>query len=60
MLFICACASKFGIVALVSTGYKILGYLNLPIIVMPALIIGGRKISKKYLREHNIDAPGVD
>jgi uncharacterized membrane protein YkvI len=60
MLLVCAAASKFGIVKLVSTGYKILGYLNLPIIVLPALFIGGRKISKKYLKEHNIDAAGVD
>lgn len=60
MLLLCAMASRFGIVALVSTGYTILGYLNLPIIVLPAIILGGRKISKKYLREHNIDAPGVD
>jgi len=60
MLLVCAAASKFGIVKLVSTGYKILGYLNLPIIVLPALFIGGKKISKKYLKEHNIDAPGVD
>ena len=60
MLLVCAAASKFGIVKLVSTGYKILGYLNLPIIVLPALFIGGKKISKKYLKEHNIDASGVD
>ena len=60
MLLVCAAASKFGIVKLVSTGYKILGYLNLPIIVLPALFIGGKKISKKYLKEHNIDAAGVD
>ena len=60
MLLACAAASRFGIVALVSTGYTILGYLNLPIIVLPAIILGGRKISKKYLKSHNIDAPGVD
>ena len=33
---------------------------NLPIIVLPAIILGGHKISKKYLKSHNIDAPGVD
>ncbi len=60
MLIACAVASQIGIVALVSTGYKILGYLNLPIIVLPAIILGGHKISKKYLKSHNIDAPGVD
>lgn len=60
LLLLCALASRFGIVTLVSVGYTILGYLNLPIIVLPALIIGGRKISKKYLKEHNIDAPGID
>lgn len=60
MLIACAVASQIGIVALVSTGYKILGYLNLPIIVLPAIILGGHKISKKYLRKNRIDAPGVD
>ena len=59
MLIACAVASQIGIVTLVSTGYKILGYLNLPIIVLPAIILGGHKISKKYLKSHNIDAPGV-
>ncbi len=60
MLLACAFASRFGIVALVSTGYRILGYLNLPIIILPAIILGGRKISKKYLKENHITAPGVD
>ncbi|NCB50591.1 MAG: amino acid permease [Clostridia bacterium] len=60
VLLVCAAASKFGIVAMVSIGYKIIGYLNLPIIVLPAIILGGRKISKKYLKEKNIDALGVD
>ncbi len=60
MLLCCAIASKVGIVKLVSTGYTILGYLNLPIIVLPAIIIGGHKISKKYLKANHIDAPGVD
>ncbi len=60
MLLLCAAASRFGIVALVKTGYTILGYLNLPIIVLPAIILGGRKISKKYLKANKIDAPGVD
>ena len=36
------------------------GDLNLPIIVLPAIILGGHKISKKYLRKNRIDAPGVD
>lgn len=60
LLLLCAAASRFGIVALVKTGYTILGYLNLPIIVLPAIILGGRKISKKYLKANKIDAPGVD
>lgn len=60
LLLLCAFASKFGIVALVSKGYTILGYLNLPVIVLPAIILGGRKISKKYLKEHNIPAVGID
>lgn len=44
---------------LVKYGYSLLGCINLFVIILPALILGGRKISKKYLKEHNIDAPGV-
>ena len=60
MLIACALVSKLGIMVLVSKGYTILGYLNLPIIVLPAIIIGGHKISKKYLKKNNIVDPGVD
>lgn len=60
VLLACAYCSKFGIVALVSTGYTILGYVNLPILILPAIFLVGRKISKKYLQEHNIEAPGID
>ena len=60
MLIACALVSKLGIMVLVSKGYTILGYLNLPIIVLPAIILGGHKISKKYLKKNNIDATGVD
>lgn len=59
MLIACAAASRFGIVKLVSTGYRILGYLNLPIILIPAIFVGSHKISKKYLKEHNIEATGL-
>ena len=60
LLLACALCSKLGIVALVSTGYTILGYVNLPILILPAIFLAGRKISKKYLQEHSIDAPGID
>ena len=60
LLAACAAISQVGIMKLVKYGYSLLGYINLPVIVLPALIIGGRKISKKYLKEHNIDAPGID
>ncbi|MBQ8653492.1 MAG: hypothetical protein IJ507_01015 [Clostridia bacterium] len=60
LLLVCAFCSKFGIVKLVSTGYTILGYLNLPILIIPAIFIGGRKISKKYLQANKIEAPGID
>ena len=60
ILIACSFCSKFGIVALVSTGYTILGYINLPLLLLPAIIFGGRKISKKYLQENNIEAPGID
>ncbi len=60
MLLLCAFASRLGIVALVKTGYTALGYVNLPVILLSALFLGGRKISKKYLKENNIDAPGID
>lgn len=60
ILLACSAASKIGIVALVKTGYTILGYINLPLLLLPAIIFGGKKISKKYLQENNIDAPGID
>ena len=60
LLAACAAISQVGIMNIVKYGYQLLGYINLFVIVLPALIIGGRKISKKYLKEHNIDAPGID
>lgn len=60
LLIACAMASRIGIVKLVSTGYTILGYVNLPILILPAILLAGRKISKKYLQENNIDMAGVD
>ena len=60
LLVACALCSKFGIVKLVSTGYTILGYVNLPILILPAIFLAGRKISKKYLKENNIEAVGID
>lgn len=60
LLLACAACSRFGLVALVSTGYTILGYVNLPILILPAIFLAGRKISKKYLGEHKIEAPGID
>ena len=60
LLLLCAAASKIGIVKLVSTGYTILGYLNLPLLIFPAIVLANRKIRKKYLKENNIDAPGVE
>ena len=56
----CAMASRIGIVKLVSTGYTILGYVNLPILIIPAIFLAGRKISKKYLADNNIEATGID
>lgn len=60
LLIACAAASKIGIVKLVSTGYTILGYLNLPLLIFPAIVLANRKIQKSYLKDNNIDAPGVD
>jgi uncharacterized membrane protein YkvI len=60
LLLACAAASKIGIVKLVSTGYTILGYLNLPLLIFPAIVLANRKIQKSYLKENNIDAPGID
>ncbi len=60
LLLLCAFASRFGIVKLVSTGYTILGYVNLPILILPSLFLAGRKIRKSYLKAHNIEAPGID
>ncbi|MBR5756891.1 MAG: hypothetical protein IKX96_04955 [Firmicutes bacterium] len=60
LLLACAAASKIGIVKLVSTGYTILGYLNLPLLIFPALVLANRKIRKGYLKDNNIEAPGID
>ena len=60
LLIACAAASKIGIVKLVSTGYTILGYLNLHLLIFPAIYLANRKISKKYLKESNIEATGID
>lgn len=60
LLLACAFCSKFGIVALVSTGYTILGYVNLPILILPAIFLAGKKIKKSYLKAHNVEAVGID
>ncbi|MBR4472830.1 MAG: hypothetical protein IKS55_04250 [Oscillospiraceae bacterium] len=60
LLLLCALASKLGIVKLVSTGYTILGYLNLPLLIFPAIVLANRKIRKPYLTAHNMDMSGVD
>lgn len=60
VLLLCSLASKLGIVALASTGHTILGYLSLPLMIFPALVLARRKISKDYLKEHNIKATGID
>ena len=60
LLLACAAASKIGIVKLVSTGYTILGYLNLPLLIFPAIVLANRKIQKSYLKENNIEATGID
>ena len=60
LLLLCALASRLGIVRLVSTGYTILGYVNLPILILPAILLAGRKIRKKYMQDHNVNMDGVD
>jgi uncharacterized membrane protein YkvI len=60
LLLLCAAASRLGIVKLVSTGYTILGYLNLPLLIFPAIYLANKKIRKGYLKEHNVKADGID
>lgn len=60
ILLLCAFSSRLGIVTLVSTGNTILGYLNLPLLIFPALVLASRKIRKNYLIAHNIRADGID
>ena len=60
LLLVCTLASRFGIVALVSTGFTIAGYLNLPLLIFPAIFLARRKISKKHLADKHIDAPGIE
>ena len=60
VLLLCAFSSRLGIVTLVSTGNTILGYLNLPLLIFPALVLARRKISRDYLKAHSIKADGID
>lgn len=60
ILIACCASSTLGITRLVSTGYTILGYINLPLLLLPAIIIGGKKIKKEYLKENNIEVDGID
>jgi uncharacterized membrane protein YkvI len=60
LLLVCSLTSRLGIVALVSTGNTILGYLNLPLLIFPAIVLAKRKISKNYLITHNVKTFGID
>ena len=60
LLLATAAASRFGIMALVSVGTTILGYLDIPILIIPAVVLGGYKIRKQYLIDHHIDLTGID
>ena len=60
LLLLCALASRIGIVKLVSTGYTILGYLNLPLLIFPAIVLANRKIQKSALKADGADMTGVD
>lgn len=59
LLALCAFASKLGAVWL-SRCFRILGYVNLPLLIFPAIVLAGRKISRKYISERRIDASGID
>ena len=60
ILLICSVSSRLGVVALVSTGNTILGYLNLPLLIFPAIVLANRKIQKNYLIAHGIKADGIE
>ncbi len=54
LMVACACAASFGLTALVSKGFSILGYLNMPIMIIPALFVASYKISKKYRQKKGL------
>ena len=54
LLTACACAASFGLTALVSKGFRVLGYLNLPIMILPALFVASHKITKNYRKAHGL------
>ena len=60
ILLICSVSSRLGVVALVSTGNTILGYLNLPLLIFPAIVLANRQIQKNYLIAHGIKADGIE
>lgn len=55
LLSAAAAAASFGFKALMTTGNAILGYINIPVILIPAYTLTRYKISKKYLEKKKAD-----
>jgi len=52
ILTVCVFVASFGFLTIVSVGFTAMGYVCLPIMLIPALFIASHKISKKYRDRH--------
>ena len=46
LILICFGIAQFGLLAIVKKGYTAVGYLGIPFVILPTLIIGTKKIRK--------------
>ncbi len=59
---ICACISVVGLTNIVVKGYGTLGYLAIPLLLLPEIVIGGMKIRKaaELRKQQGIDEDALD
>lgn len=46
VLIICFCVAQFGLLAIISKGYSFIGYLCIPLVIVPTLLLGPKRIKK--------------
>lgn len=53
LLIIMACfgIAQFGLLAIIKRGYSVIGYLGIPFVIIPILLVAPRKIQARRLRE---------